>query len=123
MGRKNKHVQADDFLDYESQKDEYYFPKHNSYDTLIYMNDKDLENYLRENVRLNRENNELLKKINSRQKWSRNWTIFYWVVILGAAILGYYYAFPYFQDFKQQLSGVITEASKLTHFTGQNATQ
>ena len=87
------------------------------------MNDKDLENYLRENVRLNRENNELLKKINSRQKWSRNWTVIYWVFILGAAALGYYYAFPYFQDFKQQLTGVITEASKLTHFTGQNATQ
>jgi len=60
-----------------------------------------------ETLKLAKENREYLKKIDKRLKWSRNWTVFYWVVIIGAAALGYYYAIPYFQQVREEVIGTI----------------
>jgi multisubunit Na+/H+ antiporter MnhB subunit len=68
------------------------------------MTEQELEHLLLENLKYARENREYLRKIDRRQRWQRNWTAFYWTVLILLAIGGYYYAFPYLQVIKDQLN-------------------
>lgn len=81
------------------------------------MNDQELEKILIQSLRLAKENNELLKKVNRRQKWARNWTVFYWVLLVGLAVTGYYFAFPYFQTVREQVVQFTSQVSDLVNFT------
>lgn len=71
------------------------------------MNDQELEKILLETLRISKENREYIIKIDRRQRWARNWRIFYWIVIVILAITGYYVAFPYLQTARDHL-GVFT---------------
>ena len=68
------------------------------------MNDEQLEQMIVESLRIAKENREYLIKIDRRQRWSRNWTAFYWAVIVVLALTGYYFAFPYLQTIREQVS-------------------
>ena len=75
------------------------------------MNEQEKNDFIHlqlETLKLDKENREYLKKIDRRLRWSRNWTMFYWVIILGAAVLGYYYAIPYFQQVREDIIGTIS---------------
>lgn len=68
------------------------------------MENKELERLLLENLKLSRENREYIIKIDRRQRWSRNTRIVYWVILIGLAVGGYYYAFPYLKEFQNKFS-------------------
>lgn len=59
--------------------------------------DPEIRNMLQQNLDLARENNEMLKKIRSIQKWQQVYRIAYWVVVLGISFGAYYYLQPYLE--------------------------
>ena len=78
------------------------------------MNDKDFENYLRENLRLNRENNDLLKKINARQMWSRAGSMIYAGIVLIVVLVVAYFIVKNLPQIKQDFSVISTGVSAFT---------
>ena len=78
------------------------------------MNDKDLEQILLETLRISRENRDHLIKIERRQRWSRNWTIFYWCFLIILAGTGYYFAFPYFKTIRDEFTSVVGQVGEFT---------
>ena len=56
--------------------------------------DKEL---MRATLNLAKENNKMLKKLYSGYKWSQFFRIAYWVMIIGLALTGYYFAQPYLE--------------------------
>ncbi len=56
--------------------------------------DEELKKLLEENVRLSRENNQLLLKINKINKWSFISKIIYWFILLGVAAGAFYFIQP-----------------------------
>lgn len=83
------------------------------------LNDKELEQLLVETLKLSRENNDYLKKVDRRLRWSRNWTVFYWVFIIALALTGYYVAFPYLQTAKDEFGGVTKQIGQFVNLGGQ----
>lgn len=80
------------------------------------MTQRDMERILIETLKISRENSEMLKKIDGRQKWSRNFTVFYWVAIIALALTGYYFAFPYLQTIRDEFGTVANQVSGIVHF-------
>lgn len=72
----------------------------------LHMEDRDLEDILIETLKVAKENREYLIKIDRRQRWHRNWQAFYWALIVVLALTGYYFAFPYLQTVREQVTGV-----------------
>ena len=70
------------------------------------MDDQELEKMVLETWRMTKENREYLKKIDSRQKWSRNVTAFYWLIAAILILVAYYFVAPYFQTIKDTVTGV-----------------
>lgn len=81
------------------------------------MNDEELEKMLIETLRISKENREYLIKIDRRQRWRRNWTAFYWAVIVVLALTGYYFAFPYLQTIREGFKEVSSGVSSLVNLT------
>ncbi len=75
------------------------------------MNDQELEKTLLETLRIAKETQEYVIKIDRRQRWARNWTAFYWALIVVLALAGYYFAFPYLRVVRETLSSFTTQAS------------
>ncbi len=75
------------------------------------MNDQELEKTLLETLRIAKETREYVIKIDRRQRWARNWTAFYWALIVVLALTGYYFAFPYLQTVRETFSNFTTQAS------------
>ena len=75
------------------------------------MNDQELEKTLLETLRVAKETREYVIKIDRRQRWSRNWTAFYWALIVVMALTGYYFAFPYLQTVRETFSSFTSQAS------------
>lgn len=87
------------------------------------MNDQDLEHMITETLRISKENREYLIKIDRRQRWQRNWTAFYWAVIVVAAFLGTFYAFPYLKDVRDQVTAAWGQVSSFASFTSTPSTE
>ncbi len=81
------------------------------------MNDDQLEKMIIESLRIGKENREYLIKIDRRQRWSRNWTAFYWAVIVVLALTGYYFAFPYLQTARDKFSSFSNQVGALVNLT------
>jgi Ni,Fe-hydrogenase I cytochrome b subunit len=81
------------------------------------MTQRDMERILIETLKISRENTEMLKKIDNRQKWSRNFTVFYWLVIIALALTGYYFAFPYLQTIREEFGTVANQVSSIVRFS------
>ena len=47
---------------------------------------------------LTKENNKILRKMRSSQKWASITRLFYWLVIIGISIGAYYYVEPYLKQ-------------------------
>jgi hypothetical protein len=61
---------------------------------------------LHETAELARENNKILKALRRGQVWSRWIRIFYWLVIIGLSIAGYYAIQPYVDDAKSVIGEI-----------------
>lgn len=51
-----------------------------------------------EEKRLLSENNKLLHKLTRAQNWSTFFSVFRWMVVVGAALGAYYYLQPYLEQ-------------------------
>jgi hypothetical protein len=80
------------------------------------MNDQELEKMIVESLRIGKENREYLIKIDRRQRWSQNFTVFYWALIVVFAITGYYFAFPYLQTARDNLRNFSDQVSMFINF-------
>jgi hypothetical protein len=56
--------------------------------------DQEVKQLLEENLKLSKENNVLLLKIRSVQRWAQITRILYWVVIIGVSFGAFYYIQP-----------------------------
>ncbi len=83
------------------------------------MNDQELEKTLLETLRITKENQKFIIDIDRRQRWARNWTAFYWALIVVMALTGYYFAFPYLQTVRETFSGFTTQASAFIDMGGK----
>ena len=79
--------------------------------------DPESKKLLDENLRISRETKELLEKIWSAQKWARFFRIFYWVLILGAAVGAYYYLEPYLKSVLGLYDGLLSNIEKVQQTT------
>lgn len=83
--------------------------------------DKEDKNLLRENLKLNRENNRLLKKMRRGMLFSSFFRLLYWLIIIGASLGTYYYLQPYIDEAKntynQIKGGVDTVSEGVTNTT------
>lgn len=77
------------------------------------MDDKEIEKVLLDTMRITKENREYLIKIDRRQRWSINWKVFYWSIIVILAVTGYYFAFPYLQTVRDQFKGFSDQVGSL----------
>ncbi len=80
------------------------------------MNDQELEKILMETLRISKENREYLIKIDRRQRWGRNWTVFYWALLLVLAVFGTYYAFPYLKTVRESVSSISRQVTSFVDF-------
>jgi len=67
------------------------------YDKVILM-DPEIEKLLREDLVLNKENNEMLKKLYNAHKWNRISSILKWVIVIGIALGTFYFIQPMFDQ-------------------------
>lgn len=53
---------------------------------------------LEENLKVSRENKELLLKVRSVQRWAQITRILYWVVLIGISFGAFYFLQPYIES-------------------------
>ncbi len=56
--------------------------------------DEEIKKLLESNLSLNKENNEMLKKLVIYQKWNQIYKIAYWVIIILSALGAFYFIQP-----------------------------
>lgn len=70
---------------------------------------------LRASLNLAKENNRMIKKLYTSYTWSQYLRIAYWVVVIGLAVTGYYFAQPYLE----KLHALYRQAQQKIQETGQ----
>lgn len=60
--------------------------------------DQEERSLLEENLRISRENNLLLLKIRSVQRWASITRILYWAVLIGISFGAFYFLQPYIEN-------------------------
>ena len=71
--------------------------------------DLEVKQLLVENLKISKENNDLLLKIRSVQKWAQITRIFYWVAIIGASFGALYYLKPYLGNLMNVYTGGVSD--------------
>ncbi len=79
--------------------------------------DPEVKQLLEENLRLSKENNVLLTKIRSVQRWSQISRIFYWFIIIGASLGAFYYLKPYLGNLVNIYSGGVSGVNNISDIT------
>ena len=67
--------------------------------------DEDTKKLLENDLSLNKENNHMLRKLVSYQKWNQIYRIFYWTIIILSAAGAFYYLQPYFNKMVSLYTG------------------
>lgn len=57
--------------------------------------DPETKKMLQENLRLSKDNNDMLRKMLRIQRWTQIYRVLYWVVILGVSFGAIYFIKPY----------------------------
>jgi hypothetical protein len=60
--------------------------------------DQEERSLLEENLRMSRENNRLLIKVRSVQRWASITRFLYWVVLIGISFGAFYFLQPYIEN-------------------------
>ncbi len=75
--------------------------------------DPELKKALEESIELSRENNKILRRMQSNLRWGRAFRIFYWIIIIGSMLGTYYYFQPFFEDLLKRYNSVMFTFSQL----------
>jgi len=79
--------------------------------------DPEIKHLLEENLRLSKENNQLLLKVRNVQKWAQITRIFYWIAIIGASFGALYYLKPYLGNLMNVYTGGVSGTSNFSDFS------
>ncbi len=79
--------------------------------------DQELKNLLAENLKLNQENNGLLKKIYNIERWRQITRALYWVVIIGVTFGAFYYIKPFLNNMLNIYSGGVSGMDNIGQIT------
>ncbi len=79
--------------------------------------DPDIKKILIENLEITKQNNELLTKIRSVQKWSQITRAVYWLLIIGASLGSYYFIQPYLGSILNVYSGGVSDIHSISDFS------
>jgi hypothetical protein len=87
--------------------------------------DSDIKKLLEENLKLSKENNELLKKVRAFQRWSQITKVLYWFVIILVAAGAFYFIQPYLGGILNLYSGGVSDIGSVKNIkdTLTNSTQ
>jgi hypothetical protein len=70
------------------------------------MDDSETHKLLKETFELSKDNNKMLKRLQSNMRWGRFIHSLYWIIIIGSAFGAYYFVQPYIDQLLQVYSGV-----------------
>jgi hypothetical protein len=76
--------------------------------------DQEVKNLLEENIRISKENNVLLLKIRSTQRWAQIIRIFYWVAIIGVSYGAFYFIQPYLGNLLNIYTGGVSGVNNIS---------
>jgi hypothetical protein len=79
--------------------------------------DQDVKALLEENLRLSKENNELLLKINNVLRWQQITRYLYWVVIIAISLGAMYYIKPYLGNLLNLYTGGVSGSANIGDIT------
>ncbi len=79
--------------------------------------DPEMKQKIDELFELTKENNKLLRKMRSSQKWASITRLLYWIVIIGVSIGAYYYVEPYLKQIINVYSQGVTTLDKVQNFS------
>lgn len=65
---------------------------------------------------LTKENNKILRKLRSSQRWASITRLLYWLVIIGLSVGAYYYVEPYLKQMMNVYSQGVTTLDKIQNF-------
>lgn len=75
--------------------------------------DQDIKQLLEENLKISKENNELIKKVRQYQRWSQITKVLYWFVIIGIAFGSFYFIKPYLGGLLNVYSGGVSNVNSV----------
>jgi hypothetical protein len=67
--------------------------------------DQEVKKLLEENIRISKENNELLLKIRNVQRWAQITRYLYWFVIIAVSFGAFYFVQPYLENLLNLYTG------------------
>ncbi len=79
--------------------------------------DEETKKILADNYALNKENNEMLKKLVLFQKLNQIYRIVYWAIIILSAIGAFYFMKQYMSSLISLYTGGVGDTSSITDFT------
>ena len=79
--------------------------------------DPEVRQLLEENLKISKENNELLLKVRSVQRWAQITRILYWVVIIGVSFGAFYYIQPYLGNLLNVYTGGVSGMNDVGEIT------
>jgi len=79
--------------------------------------DQEVKKLLEDNLTLSKENNALLLKIRSVQRWAQITRIFYWIAIIGASFGALYYLKPYLGNLINVYTGGVSGINSVSDIT------
>ena len=81
----------------------------------------DLNELLKANLAISRENNQILRKMRSAQKWAQITRVVYYVIIAGATVGAFYYIQPFIAKFSSLIPGLDKLLSNLPDLSKLNS--
>ncbi len=75
--------------------------------------DPEVKKMLQENLRLSKDNNDMLRKMLRIQRWTQIYRVFYWIIILGISFGAYYFIQPYIDGLLSYYNGVSDDVDTL----------
>lgn len=82
--------------------------------------DPEVKSLLKENIKLTKENNELLRKIRKYQKWSHTSKLIYWIIVILFVFGSWYFVKPYLNNllgYYQNISNITSGIENLSNFS------
>jgi hypothetical protein len=77
----------------------------------------DTKQLLEENVKLSKENNELLLKLYNIQKWAQITRVVYWFVIIGISVGAFYFIKPFLGNLTNLYTGGVSGINNVSDIT------
>ena len=81
--------------------------------------DPEVKHLLEENLRISKENNELLIKVRNVQRWAQITKVFYWIAIIGVSFGALFYLKPYLGNLINVYSGGVSGVNNIGDISTQ----